>query len=421
MDRQLSRRDFLKATGGAASVLLAAVPVRATPAARTLGANDRIRIGIIGCGSRGIGTHLAAVHQHAQAANLDVVAVADPWRVAREQAAAKVKEWFGHEPKQCRTHRELLDLPEVDAVMIASCDHHHASQLEVAARSGRHVYVEKPVGIEMAALVRACDAVREAGVIVQCGTQLRSMAGLVGAQAVVAAGRLGRISRIEQVRNGDKPYWYPYLKPDVKKEDLDWDEFTGGRTKKPFDPILYSGWYGHYEFSQGPVPQWGVHFLDSVNFIADLGTPETCTCLAGTYSWKDEHAFTAPDQVHALWHYPKGVMVSYTTNFGNSSGNLTRILGDQGTLKLDNMGAPEFSAEGGVRRDGSIRGVVKVEPIERPDHFLDWFQCMRSGAKPHASIETGFQHSVASIMACLSHETGRRTRYDAATRTVSAS
>src|SRR5678810_629802 len=96
---------------------------------------------------------------------------------------------------------------------------------------------------------------------------------------------------------------------------------------------LYSAWYGYWEFSQGPVPQWAVHFLDTAHFIAGLGIPESCVCLGGVYTWKDEHAFTAPDQVQALWQYPEGLMISYTTNFGNSAGDTIRYCGDKGTLK----------------------------------------------------------------------------------------
>lgn len=413
-----SRRDFLKTTAAAAGAFsLLARGASAATQRRSLGANDRIRIGIIGCGGRGIGTEMANVHKSAKAENLEVVAVCDPWSKAREEAAAKAKEWFGTDAKQCRTSGELLALPEVDAVFISSCDHWHATHLEAAAKAGKHIYVEKPMAIELDELNRAYAAAKESGATIQVGTQLRSTPMAAGCRELLRSGKLGRISRIEQVRNGDKPYWYSYLKPDVKEADLDWKEFTKGRTKKPFDPILYSGWYGYWEFSQGPVPQWGVHFLDLMHFITGLGLPETCVCLGGVYTWKDEHQFTAPDQIHALWHYPEGVQVSYTTNFGNSSGNTTRILGDKGQLKLDWSNAT-YTAEGGFNRDGSIRGENKVEPIEQTDHWVNWFRCMRDGKTPNASLDTGYQHSIASIMATMSYETGRRTRFDVKSRKI---
>ena len=119
-----TRRDFLKTVAAAGAVSLAAPRgLDAATQRRSIGANDRIRIGIIGCGDRGIGTEMASVHEHAKAENLEVIAVYDPWRVAREAAAAKAKEWFGTDAKQCRTADELLDLRDVDAVFIASPDH----------------------------------------------------------------------------------------------------------------------------------------------------------------------------------------------------------------------------------------------------------------------------------------------------------
>jgi predicted dehydrogenase len=413
-----SRREFLESITAAGAVSL--VSSRASDARtlrRSLGANDRIRIGIIGCGHRGVGVEMASVRDHAKAENLEVVAVYDPWRVAMQEAAAKAKEWFGTDARPCRSVDELLDLAEVDAVFISSPDHWHATHLEAAANARKHVYVEKPMANEIGELNRAYKAAKASGVVIQVGTQLRSTPVATGCRELLKSGRLGRISRIDQVRNGDKPYWYEYLRSDVRAADLDWKAFTKGRTKKAFDPTLYSGWYGYWEFSQGPVPQWGVHFLDLAHYIADLGIPQTCVCLGGVYTWKDEHRFTAPDQVEALWHYPEGLMISYSTNFGNSAGNATRFCGDKGMLRLTWSNAT-FTADGGINRDGSIRGENKVEPIEQTDHWVNWYRCMRDGTTPKASLDTGYQHSVASIMATMSYETGRRTRFDPAKRTI---
>src|SRR5215203_6188163 len=414
-----SRRDFLASITAAGAVsLVAPRVVDAKTQRRSIGANDRIRIGIIGCGSRGIGVEMASVRDHATAENLEVVAVYDPWRVAREDAAGKAKEWFGTTAKPCRSVDELLELAEVDAVFISSPDHCHATHLEAAARAGKHVYVEKPMANEIGELNRAYAAAKASGVVIQVGTQLRSTPIAMGCRELVKSGRLGRLSRIEQVRNGEKPYWYEYLKPEVRAEDLDWNAFTNGRTTRAFDPVLYTAWYGYWEFSQGPVPQWGVHFLDLAHFITGLGIPESCVCLGGVYTWKDEHRFTAPDQVQALWNYPEGLMISYSTNFGNSAGDVTRYYGDKGMLQLDWSNAT-FSADGGINRDGSIRGENKVEPIEQTDHWVNWYRCMRDGSTPNASLDAGYQHAVASIMATMSYETGRRTRFDPAKRTIS--
>ena len=232
------------------------------------------------------------------------------------------------------------------------------------------------------------------------------------------SGAIGKVSRIEENRNGEKPYWYQYLDRDVKEADVDWKEFLGDRKMRPFNPEQYAAWYGHYEFSQGPVPQWGAHFLDTVHFIMASGFPESCMCTGGVYTWKDEHKFTTPDNVIATWAYPEGFMVTSSNNFGNSSGNTRKFYGTKGTLALDNWNVPTYSAEGGPMRDGKIRGKIDVTPIERPDHFLNWLQCLRTGETPHASIDAGYQHAIAVLMAVTSYETGKKTFYDHSKRAI---
>jgi predicted dehydrogenase len=415
-----SRRKFIgasaiAATGGMWSTMPS---LAASTYKRIIGANDRIRIGLIGCGNRGATAHMNPLHRYQKAENLELVAVCDPWRVAREEAAEKAKGLFGTKPAICRNYRELLELKDLDAVMIASPDHVHTLHLEAAAKAGKHAYAEKPLGINQEQLVRAVDAVKESGIIVQVGTQHRSRPPLAGCREFLKTGLLGRILRVEQVRNGGKPYWYQNINPDVRKEDLDWDEFTNGVTDVPFDSIRYSAWYGYYEFSQGPVPQWGSHFIDIVHYMTGLTLPETCVTLGGLYMWKDDHNFTAPDQVQAVWNYPEDIMVSYSTTFGNDSGNGSRILGDKGTLTFGKKADAIYSAVGGVHRDGSIRGENIVPPAKVTNHFENWFQCMRTGETPRASIDDGYRHSVASIMSAKSYETGRRTRYNPDSRTI---
>lgn len=414
----ISRRTFLGHAATASA--LGVIPYTSSAASykRSIGANDRIRIGQIGCGSRGFGVHQRYVKQHAEAENLEVVAVCDPYKPAQEKVAAHVKEWSGRAPKQFTSFRDMLEMKDLDAVMIASPDHVHTLHLEAVAKTGKHCYAEKPLGIELDALKRAVDAAEEAKIIVQIGTQHRTEASNVGCQKLLESGILGHISRVEQVRNAAQPYWYKRLDPTIRKEDLDWDEFTNGRTDKPFDPLLYTGWYGYYEFSQGPVAQLGSHYIDLIHYLTGLHIPETCNCHGGTYTWKDDYRFTAPDQIDAIWSYPEDTVVTYTTNFGNSSGNRTRIMGEKGTLELERRGIAIYTAEGGINRDGSIRGKNEVEDIQRPDHFLNWFQALRGKVEPHAPLEAGYRHAVATIMAQMSYESGRRSRYHADSRKI---
>jgi predicted dehydrogenase len=418
----LARRDFIKTTAGiAVSSALAgtlARPLSAASRQRSVGANDRIRIGIIGCGQRGRTAHMESLHKHVAETNFEIVAVCDPWQMQREKAGAMAKEWFGRDAKQFVSYRDLLAMDGLDAVTIASPDHLHTTHLEAAARAGKHCYVEKPIATEMDQLVRAVDAVKKAGTIVQVGTQLRSYPGIAGAREFLKTGAIGKITRIEEVRNSQRPYWYQYLGRGVKQPDVDWKEFLGDRPMRPFNPSQYEGWYGYWEFSQGPVAQWGAHFLDTMHYVMGAGIPESCVSMGGTLYWKDEHKFTAPDTVHATWMYPEGFMVTSANSFGNSSGNTRKFFGDKGVLKIDNWNAPAYSADGGPKRDGSIRGETVVTPIERPDHYLNWLQCLRSGKTPHASIDAGYQHGVAVLMATVSYETGRKTIYDPKKRAI---
>jgi len=408
-----SRRDFLRVAAGGS----AALAMSATSYSRVIGANERISIGIIGCGSRGVGAHMAGVNEHAKTQNIEITAVCDPWRVRQEVASATAKEWYGREARKFSSYRDLLALKDIDAVMIASCDHQHTTHLKAAAEAGKDAYCEKPLAMRLDSLIDACDAVKKANIVVQIGTQLRSLASFTGCRELYKTGILGTVGRIEQCRNGEKPYWYGYVK-EVKAEDVDWKEFLMDRPMRAFDPVLYSGWYGYREFSDGPVPGLGSHFIDLVHYITGAKFPASCVCLGGTFTWKDEHKFTCPDHVQALWIYPEGFMVSYSTNFGNGSGNSFKIFADQGVLDMVNWTEPMLSAEGGGKRMGQIRGQKRVDDVAHPDHFLDWLQCLRTRGTPNASIDAGYQHAVAVIMAMQSYDTGKRTVYDAQKREI---
>ena len=414
MNGSYSRRKFLKtAAAGSATFALSAASY-----SRVIGANDRISIAQIGCGSRGIGAHMGGVHAHQATQNFEITAVCDPWKLQQEAAAAKTKEWYGREARKFFSYRDIMALKDVDAVMIASCDHQHTIHLKAAAEAGKDAYVEKPLARRMDRLRDACDAVKKAGTVVQIGTQLRSYPTFTGCRELYKTGILGKIGRIEQCRNSWRPYWYGYVK-DVKEKDVDWQEFVMDRPVTRFDPVIYSGWYGYREFSDGAVPGLGSHFIDLVHYITGAEYPTSCVCTGGIYTWKDENNFTCPDHIHALWTYPEGFMVSYSTNFGNGSGNSFKIFGDAGVLDMVKWHAPVLTAEGAnPNKKGPIRGVNPVEEVQRPDHFLDWLQCLRTRKTPNAPIEAGYQHSVACIMAMQSFDTGRRMVYDPLKREI---
>ena len=412
MKRSVSRRQFLRTVSAGAAAGLTAASY-----ARVAGSNDRISIGIIGCGGRGFGAHMPGLHKHAKQENVEITAVCDVWRIPRERAAARVKQWYGRDARQFVSFGDLLSLKDVDAVTIASCDHQHTAHLEAAAKAGKDVYCEKPLAKDFDSLKTACDAVRANEVVFQAGTQLRSLPSMGGCRKVYRTGILGRVGRIEQRRNSTRPYWYQYLK-DAKAKDVAWDEFLMGLPKRPFSAEQFTGWYGYRDFSDGPVPGLASHFIDLVHYITGAKFPASAVCHGGTYTWKDEHNFTCPDHVQALWEYPEGFMVAYSTNFGNGGDSGFKVLGDQGTMDILHWNLPVLTAEGASKKKGLIRGEKPIEEVARPDHFLDWLQCLRTRKTPNASVDAGYQHAVACLMAVRAFDTGRRQVYDPKTREI---
>ncbi|MFA7691720.1 MAG: Gfo/Idh/MocA family oxidoreductase [Candidatus Hydrogenedentales bacterium] len=406
-----SRRSFLKSAAGAA------ITLGGFSYARVAGANDRLSVGLIGCGSRMKGAIMPSVNNYAKANNLEITAVCDPWRLAREEAAAMCKDWFGRDPLQYVSYRELLEESGVDAVIIASPEHLHTTHMKAAAEAGKDMYCEKPLGKDFEALKAAYDAVKAKDLVVQAGTQLRSYPAMMGARQYFATGALGRISRIEQHRNASRPYWYGYLK-EVKEEDVDWAEFLGDRPMRPFNSDLYSGWYGYREFSDGAIPSLGAHYIDLVHSITGVGFPRSVVAASNTYIWKDDYNFDNPDHVSAIWEYDEGFAVHYSTNFGNGSGSTFKIFGTNGVMDLQDWSKIYVSGEGAYDKTDLPKKAERVEDFPCPDHVENWIQCLRSRETPNASIDAGYQHAVAVIMAVRASDTGRRQIYDADAREI---
>ena len=205
--------------------------------------SKRIRVANIGCGRRGL---LKELIQSKDSTNIEIAAVCDTWRQKREKAAADVKEFTGKEPMQTAHYAEVLARKDIDAVVIGTPDHLHCTMLVDAIKAGKDVYVEKPLAMTMRDLIRAYDAVKRSDRVVQVGTQMRSYANSGGARKLIAAGELGKILKVEQVRNGYSPYWMSFggarfLAEKPAEADVDWKAFLGDRKPRPFDDHPISG------------------------------------------------------------------------------------------------------------------------------------------------------------------------------------
>ncbi len=387
---EVNRREFLGALSAAA------VP----------GANDRIGVAVIGCGSRGL---LAEALQFARESNVDVVAVCDTWRQQREKAAAAVKAALGREPEQFVHWEDVLAQKSVDAVIISTPDHQHCTQLSAAVRAGKDAYVEKPLAMTLKELNAAFDAVKKSGRVVQVGTQVRSWAAPVAARAFVESGGLGKIFKIEQARNSTRPYWHGMGERKVEAADVDWKAFLTHRRYRPFDPLQYAGWYGFRDFSAGPQSNLAVHFYDLVHYITGAKHPKRVIASGGRYRFQDR--YDVPDSVEIALEYPEeGFLVRYCTAFGTSDNNAIKFFGTKGVLDGTRWNQPWiFTGEGGQQT---------LPPAETTHHMKNFFDCVRSRKTPAAPIEAGYAHSIAAIMADESMVRGARMVFDPAGRDI---
>jgi len=410
MQKILSRREFVGTT-------LAATTTAAS-FARILGANDRISIGIIGCGDRGRQALMKEIMEFQEQTNVEITAVCDPWRQMREQAVAQVKETSNREPAQFAHYGDLLALKNVDAVTIATPEHQHCTQLIAAARAGKDAYVEKPLAMNMEELIQAVDTVKKYDRIVQNGTQIRSLPQALAAREFIASGRLGKTLKAAQARNGSKPYWLQYAERPVKETDVDWKAFLMHLKPRPFDAKQYAGWYGYREFSRGPHTTQGLHFIDTVHFITGAGVPSRAVAHFGTFRYKD--GWTVPDSVEMVFEYPEGFVVRYGQFFGNSAGRDNRIYGTRGSIDCGDWswdGEWPVSGEGSDEPD-KVENGTKLPRVESVPHMKNWLECLRTRKAPNAPMAAGYAHAVAGIMADESFIRGKRMAYDAAKRKI---
>ncbi|MEP0843555.1 MAG: Gfo/Idh/MocA family oxidoreductase [Phycisphaerae bacterium] len=401
------RRTFIRSSALAAGTLLTARAARAIP-----GANERIAVGIVGMGVRG-SYHARSLGELASGklANVDVTAVAEPWRLWRERAVATVEKAFGHKPAAFVRHTDLLEKGGVDAVVIATPDFWHVPVLLDAVKAGKDVYVEKPLSVTLEEAKAARDAVKASKSVVQVGTQRRSDNISAAAREFVRSGRLGKISSVVGAYNDDGPRWTrPNECKQMKEADFDWKWYLRDLPDRPFNPRHVLEWKLFREFTMGCSGLLGCHFYDLVQFIMDCPWPASAVAQGGVFVYKDGRQ--VEDTFETLIEFPEEFILHYTTRLGNAFAPDNAIYGTNGTLKIEKG---TFEGLGGTR--GPNRLPDKPQKLaaapDRPyPHMLNFLECMRSRSEPVAPIEAGYRHALTSILAQEAMITGRKLRYD---------
>src|SRR5437879_2717095 len=275
MSMSASRREFLKVAGaGAASMALA--PTSASYA-NIVGANDRVRVGIVGFSDRCRSALIPAFLKNNAAMNFEIVAVSDIWSRRREEGAAYIEKLTGTRPALARNNDELYERKDVDAVIVATADFQHALHGVEAVRAGRDAYVEKPMANTMADARALRQAVHDTGRIVQIGSQRRSTPVYQQAHDYINSGKFGDIVTVEMTWNVNQPgrWRRPKLVPQMREQDTDWKRFLLNRPQSPFDARKHLEFRLFWPYSSGIPCQWMVHQIDTVHWFSHLARPRS--------------------------------------------------------------------------------------------------------------------------------------------------
>jgi len=441
---EIGRRTFLQA--GAAAIGASALSY-----GRILGSNDRISLGHVGMGRRG--QELASVVADLKRShNVELTAVCDLWKKNREQAAKAAEREYDRAPRSFQYLEDLLAVKDIDAVILSTADFQHAPMLRLAVEAGKDTYVEKPMANDLEEARAARDAVRSRNLIVQMGTQHRSEPYQIAAKESIARGALGDVSKVEIVWNYHGPRWRGRSEvAEIREEDTDWKRWLLDKPYRPFDPRAYFEFRLYRDFSSGIPDQWMSHGMDLVNHLLEDPFPKSVVAMGGVFAWHDGRE--NPDTFHALLEYPKGFMVSYSTSFGNDSDSSTRIMGNKATLvNIGGEGSQRWKLvqEKGNHEDnpfvhrshriltprsaelrsmpfterllteavGKTYGGLPFISDANPSHMRNWLGCLRSRKQPNATVEHGFAHSVAVIMAARSQREGKKLYWDPAAEQI---
>lgn len=440
-----SRRGFIKTTAAGAVGIALSQP--ASSYTRILGANDRVRVGIVGFSDRSRSSLIPALFKHAKELNFTAVAVSDLWSRRREEAIdflAKRAERAGLAAgpiAQARNNEELYERKDIDAVIIATADFQHALHGVEAVRAGRDAYVEKPLANTMRDARAILNATQETKRIVQIGTQRRSSTKYVLANEFIRSGKFGDIVMVEMTWNVNQPGRWRRRKlvSEIRREDTDWDRFLMNRRengKKPdWDPRKYLEFRLFWPYSSGIPDQWMVHQIDTVHWFTGLNHPRSVVANGGIYAWNDGR--TNYDTMTAVFDYGpigeagKGFQVVYSSRMTNETGGTKEIYySNGGTLNLD---TGKVSSEGGLKPEHAT--AMDMKPNLLPEAVLtraaraetgadtgldddtsnnmrNWMECVRSRKAPNADVGAGYGHSVALCMTIAALQTGKRITFD---------
>ena len=442
-----SRRKFIRQSAQAvAGTYLGSLAFSASSYARIIGANDRVRVGVVGFSDRHKSSHIPPFMQFYKDMNFDIVAVSDIWKKRREEGAAFLKDKMGHDITAFRNNDELYASRSVDAVFISTADFQHALHAIEAVKAGVDVYCEKPFAETMEDNRAALKAVKASKSIVSIGSQRRSGPNYMAAADFIQSGKFGPITMVELAWNVNQPgrWRRPALVAQCREEDLDWKRYLLNRPYEKFDPRKYLEYRLFWPYSSGLPGQWMSHQIDTVHWFSGYNHPRSVTANGGIYMWKDGRRNW--DTITAVFDY--GPTNDATTGFQVVFGSRMHNGEDKpGEIYYSNGGelnliTNKVSPKGGLRANYAeamnmkpnllpelnlTDRIVKVEAGANTGgdelttaHVKNWMECIRSRKQTNAPVEAGYYHSIANIMTNAAARTGEKVTFDEKTQEVMA-
>jgi len=390
MNRQFSRRAFVRGT------------ITATSALPVLGANNRIRLGIIGTGGRG--THL--INMANAAGGIEWVAVCDAWDLRCDKAAQLI----GKDVAKYGDYRKLLDRNDIDAVIVATLDHWHSRMTVDACRAGKDVFVEKPMTSLPMQGHEVVRAVRETGRIVQVGVQQRSMAHFIEAkQRFFDSGLIGKVNMVRTFWNSNSGYLTP-VPPGMEQKPpgLDWDACLGWLPKMPWDPKRYFNRFAYWDFATGG--QTGglfVHMVDVVHWFLNIRHPLSAVALGGIYRYNDGR--DTPDNINFILDYPENVNVTFeaslTDMIPKESADII-FMGSGGRLHIFRYGYRFIPAE-------ANKSIGELTSGGSPEvaHMANWLESIRVRREPNANVVDGHYSAMACHIGNMAYKAKARVEW----------
>jgi predicted dehydrogenase len=394
----MNRRNFISNVGKSA------LAVAAMPSMRALGANDRIRIGLIGAGDRGMQDLRDALKQP----NIECVAVADTYSRRRDLAKSEVPDIDTYDDPM-----RLLERKDIDAVINATPMHLHAKYFIAALHAGKDLYSEKTMTWNIPQTVECQKAAKASKQVIQIGVQHESSGGLADAKEWIAKGHAGKVTMVESWISRNTPrghgQWVRPVPDNCDLQHVNWKLFLDGRPEPKFDANKYINWRLFWEFSGGNVTENMVHQNAWITSALGLELPIAAVMTGGVFSENDGRQ--VPDTFNVTLEYP-GMIVVWQSTFSNTKFGIgERILGSSGTIESLNFGPSSFYPEkannpGVAEMTGENKGV---------NHMANWFECIRSRSKAtNAPIEVGYRTAIAGHMANLAYRRKQRVTLEEA-------